>query len=474
MAILDHNVTIDPAAPASAVSRPEIGEVIDLVSGDILNSATFITSHRYDAFVEKRGLVREGMNGDQPLLACALCGTLVYIVSSPEKRFFFRHKAEDGSCPAQTRSKITQAEIRARKYHGLRESEAHKRIKWLIERSLAADPRFSAKSIFQEGRWRSQRDPRKWRQPDVQAICGGQRIAFEAQLSTTFLDVVVERRMFYRDEGALLIWIVAQFDPDYRRLTIDDLLFSNNSNILVVDDETMHLSEERRAFHLRCYYRRASRDGDAIDETWDHCIASFHELMRDSERQQAYLYDCKGAKERVEAEIGLGLRTALFELWRSVEFPYDTHPEMLARWRVLRARLAARKVSIPEAPHSDSSFRALMHGLLSAKTGTPVGWEFKLLIEVAHHIAEEYPQHLLAFGYALDFYEHRTLLEAQDTTGKWKTKREKIRPRIKTRDAAYMPDGEWFAALTLLFPEIARRVTGFLTAKVASAGGKTS
>ena len=48
------------------------------------------------------------------------------------KRFFFRHKTEDGSCPAKTRGTLSEEEIRARKYHGLRESEAHKRIKQLI------------------------------------------------------------------------------------------------------------------------------------------------------------------------------------------------------------------------------------------------------------------------------------------------------------------------------------------------------
>jgi len=461
MAVLDHNVTIDPAAPASAVDDPEINEVVDLLSGDILNSTAFIASHRYDAFVEKRGCVLDAMKGHQPLFACALCGTPVYFASSPEKRFFFRHKTEDGSCPAQTRSTLTEAEIRARKYHGLRESEAHKRIKRLIERSLAADPRFQAESILQERRWRSKNDPSCWRQPDVQAICGGERLAFEAQLSTTFLDVVVERRRFYRDEGALLIWIVGEFDPNYRRLTTDDLLFSNNSNILVVDEESTRLSEERRVFHLRCHFRRISRDGDRITETWDQQLACFHELTRDNQRQQAYLFDSKGTKGQLEADIDQELRVAFFGVWRSIEFPY--RPEILERWRAIRANLAVRNVAIPGAPHGDRNFRAMMHGMLSAQTGTPVGWEFKAIIEIAHHLAEGYPRHLLAFGYALELYGHKALLESQDITGKWKIKRDGFRPKIKARDPAYAPDQEWFAALGFLFPEIGMRVDNYLS-----------
>ncbi len=72
------------------------------------------------------------------------------------------------------------------------------------------------------------------RRPDISATWrGGLRVVFEAQLKTTFLDVVVRRRVFYRDQGALLVWILRSFDPFDRRLTVDDLLFKNNSNIFV-------------------------------------------------------------------------------------------------------------------------------------------------------------------------------------------------------------------------------------------------
>jgi hypothetical protein len=461
MPVVSRNITIDPVSPATPVDTPEIVEVMDLVKGDILNSTAFITSHRYDAFVEKRVRVLEAMKDDQPLFACALCGTPVYFVSSPEKRFFFRHRAEDGSCPAQTRSLLTEAEIRARKYLGLRESERHKRIKWLIQ-SLAADPLFQTESIVQERRWRSQRDPARWRQPDVQATCDGQRIAFEAQLSTTFLDVVVERRRFYREEDALLVWMVGEFDPGDRRLTIDDLLFSNNSNILVVDDETTRLSQERRAFHVRCHLRRVSREGDAIVETWDAQTVSFHELTRDIERQQAYLFDSKGMKEQLAAEIDRELRTAFFELWGSIEFPYDKRPEMRERWRAIRAKLARRHIAIPEAPHTDRSFRAMIHGLLSAGRGGPIGWGFDQLIQVAHHLAEDYPQHLLAFGFALEVSGHKKRVADQDATGKWARRRQAIREKILARDPKFMPDESWRAALSFLFPDIAAKLASFV------------
>jgi hypothetical protein len=468
MDILNHNLTIDPAAFASAVLDPEIVDVIDLTSGDILSSREFIESLRYDVFVETRVNVLERMKSEKPLYACALCSTPVYIVASPNKRFFFRHRTEDGSCPAKTRAALTQDEILARKYHGLRESEAHKNIKARIEQSLAADPQFQPEGIIQERRWRSENDPSQWRRPDVQAVCNGQRLAFEAQLSTTFLNVVVDRRSFYREEGALLVWVLRRFDPNDRRLMVDDLLFSNNSNILVVDDETTQISKTSRTFHIRCHYRQISLEGNQLLESWDQQVVSFHKLVRDAKQQQCYLFDFKGEKSRHEAATDRKIRENVFDLWKNIAFPYET--QALQEWEKLRATLGEQNILIPEKPHGDKSFRAMMHSLLSAQYGSPFGWDFKSLIEVAHYIAESFPEHLLAFGYATEYYNHKALLESQDTSGKWRAKRERIRERIKERDQKYMPDEKWLPTLSFLFPEVGERLKSFLQRQQASPG----
>lgn len=175
--------------------------------------------------------------------ACAICGTAVYIVSSPDKAFFFRHRVEDGCCPAQTRDGLSEDDIRTMKYKGAQESEAHRRLKALIERSLVADPRFQG--VLAEKVWRGQRDPASLRRPDIQARLDDLRIAFEAQLTTTFLDVVIGRKTFYRAEGGLLVWVLPHFDPAYRQLTVDDLLFNNNADVLILDRESRSLGSGR-------------------------------------------------------------------------------------------------------------------------------------------------------------------------------------------------------------------------------------
>lgn len=178
------NVTIDPLARATAVADPQIREVRSLKSGHIIDACRFIQSIRYDRLVQIRSQIKEAMDAEQPRVVCAICGTPIYVVSSPEKAFFFRHRIEDGSCPAQTRDGLSEDDVRAMKYKGAQESEPHRRLKRLIERSLRADPRFEEVQV--ETTWRGQRDPAVLRRPDIQATLGGLRIAFEAQLTTTF------------------------------------------------------------------------------------------------------------------------------------------------------------------------------------------------------------------------------------------------------------------------------------------------
>jgi hypothetical protein len=347
------NVTVDPLAPATPVENPEIVEILNLEDGSIVRTADFIAGQRYQDIVATRIDVRERLNRN-PIFACAWCGTPAYIVATGEKRFFFRHKAEDGSCAAQTRGELTREEIQARKYHGLRESEAHRRLKVLIERSLAVDPVFHA--VQQETVWRSARDPKARRQPDVQATCLSGRFAFEVQLSTTFLDVVAGRRNFYRDEGALLIWVLGHFTPDYRRLTTDDLLFSNNSNIFVVDDETTRRSEAEAKFHLRCHYRCPIRAGDHVGDTWQERIVAFDELSFEQDKQRAYYFDydlsertlhgqIEQEKEERQRQADDELRQSFFSFWRGMGSHFDRKPESVAVWRSLCSQLGHRPIN---------------------------------------------------------------------------------------------------------------------------------
>lgn len=453
------NVTIDPVSRATAVAAPEIREIRAIKSGQILNAAQFIESVRYDRIIRIRSLIKEAMEGSRPRVVCAICGTPVYLVATTEKAFFFRHRIEDGSCPAETRNGLTDDELRAMKYKGAQESDAHRRLKNLIERSLRADKEFQDIQI--EKTWRGQRDSAALRRPDVQARREELRVAFEAQLTTTFLDVVIGRKLFYLSEGGLLVWILPYFDPSYRQLTIDDVLFNNNSNVLVVDRETTEASEAAGCFIVRCFYRRPVLNGSVLGASWESCLTKWDKLSIRLDKQQVFAFDYETAEQQLlgfqKAANDQAARDALFAAVTSR--PEDSYwEERLDAWQALKRRFIDRNLHLAGEHGPDPTWRSVICAVLSAHAGHPVGYNFEKLVQVAHHLADRYPMGLVPFFQMLRVAGYATVISDQDKTGLWARKAEKARARVRGGDPAYAIDPQLGKLLTFLFPHISKPV----------------
>ena len=121
-------------------------------------------------------------------------------------------------------------------------------------------------------------------------------------------------------------------------------------------------------------------------------------------------------------------------------------------WTALREALSERGVSLPSSPDEDSGFIALMNGVASAKEGKPVGWNFKHLVEVAHRIADGYPQHIVAFGHAVRLFQRDEMLDEQDRTGKWKRRSAAIGASLRNGQPDFAPDPASILLVDFLMP----------------------
>jgi hypothetical protein len=249
-------------------------------------------------------------------------------------------------------------------------------------------------------------------------------------------------------------------------MTTDDLLFSNNSNIVVVDEETTRISEETHTFHMRCFYRHPFREGSEIREKWEGEIVRFADLTLDVAGQRAYFFDYQAEEQRIQETAAAALRAQFFDFWKIMTPHCDGSPESLARWNEVRKTFTEHGLSLPDHPSGSGNFRSMIHGLLSALKGEPAGWRFDTLIQVAHHLSVDHPQNLLAFGYALEMSGHRATLATQDTSGKWSRKRKNIWKEILNREPDFLPDPQWIPAMSFLFPEVGKRVRRFLDQSV--------
>lgn len=437
-----------------AVDDPEIDEILDLSTGEILSVQNAIGDD-YEKAVQLRMSLREGIAAKKPLLACPLCVVPVHMVSlSQERRFFFRHQTEDGRCPAKTKGRLSEERILAMKYDGARESAAHIRMKEIIAESLRRDSDFSQVEV--EPIWKGA-EKNERRRPDVRATWRGTLpVAFEVQLSTTFLRVIAERRQFYLRQGGLLIWVFSKFDMGDARLTQDDIFYNNNRNAFIASEGTLKASGESRSMVLDCVWSEPSiEEGDLL---WAQKSGrtSFRDLTAEPEKQRIFLFDADGAKERCLAETPDGhLRRDFRTFWLS-SAPYDD-----GEWLSLRSQFAQRGLTLPRYPGIEKGFRELLNTLYTAREGAPVGWRYADVVKVAQHVFDKHKGHLWAFKLLLAAYDRGELIRRHDETRNWRDKKVRAyRAAWDSGDLDFAPDRRFDDLISFLFPEIAGELQG--------------
>ncbi len=449
-----------PAGEALAVAHPEVAIVLDAETG-LEQSTVNVIGSDFDRLMRLRMEVKTRILEDRAKYLCAECFVPVHLCClRAKRRFFFRHTIEDGRCSAITRGELSHDEIRARKYNGAKESFLHRQMKqWLVE-SLHASGKFT--DIHQERRWEDLVTG-AWRKPDVSARYGDLKVAFEVQLSTTFLDVIAERRSFYLKEGGLLFWVFARFDEDGRRLTLEDVFFNNNQNAFIVSESTRDASRAARKFLLDCVWAEPAHWN--VGPQLHRERVCFDDLTLDPGKQQAFYFNYAAARaeRKAEEETERAAWPKRFEDWwlevasqhtslHDQEWAVHDFPNCVPRdwddWGM---------VSLTPLRFYGESMRlpvSMLDCFYSAKHGRPIGINRKHFIEVAHYLAESYPHYLLWFRRALKVYDRAALLKEQDKKGNWAKRVKSYVQDMRADPEKYAADQKHQLLFEFLFPEL--------------------
>lgn len=442
--------TDEPIARPS--NKRSLVDIWDLDKDAFVNIDAFIF-REVRLVIQDRNTLRSRYKQGNPWLACSICGGAVQLVSQTNRSFYFRHQSEeeDRGCPINTKGKHPDL-IDRMKYNGAKESATHKRLKHLVELSLRADQSFT--TIAVEKVWRGM-DRKSWRKPDVQAATALAKYAFEIQLSTTYLSVIVDRRIFYQADGGLLVWIFDHFDPYRTRRAEEDVFYNNNSNAFVVDEKTYKQSIAEGRFMLECWYAVPQIQEGEIVDLWQRQEVFFDELTFDLENQRTYYFDYEAERQRLECEIKEGptirLRDDFEAFWREYGGNYDK--DGTEEWSRLRSRFSGIGISLPTY-YSTRPFSAVISIMLSAKHGVPIGYGYEKLIEVAHVAFTSYKNYLLQFGWALNAYGRQALLDSQDHSGKWLNRKRLIREAMKIGMSEYQAFNDFDDLISFLLPEV--------------------
>ena len=296
-----------------------IDQVVDLKTGRIFESEDLLSQDEnklWDWRIEqKRKIIRNKGHGDVVEgFGCAVCKHPVFLSGGKKtsdgiipRRLHFKHHRDSPDCYIKTNFNGTKRDIEIRKWCGQREGEDHKDLKRKIVKSLESEPKFLF--AVEEKRLTAKDESKNWRRPDVWAQnLAGDQFVFEIQLSTTFIDVVLERELFYQNEGIYLVWIFDQFStfPSQQSFTEKDIFYANNCNAFVINDETMKKSLERNELYLECHFKKPIEPescNEEIEAEWCKEIVSFSQLKRDPESFSLYFFNYRSARSQIENKL---------------------------------------------------------------------------------------------------------------------------------------------------------------------------
>lgn len=431
-------------------------DIADLDTAERVDLTQFI-ERELRLVIQDRNRMRSRYRANDPWLVCAYCGRAVQLVSHLDRSFYFRHmpEEEDRGCPVVTKGRFSPDEINAMQYNGAKESAAHRRLKEILRDSIQSDSRFEQTLV--ERVWRGM-DRTKWRKPDVRTKWGEHRFAFEIQLSTTFLSVIVDRREFYRSESAHLIWVFQRFDPERTRRAEEDVFFNNNSNVFIVNEDTLERSRRAGRLVLVCCYAVPQLVDGSVKDVWERKEVFIDDLTLDSQRQQAYFFNYDAARAAIDQRLADAaserLRDAFEQFWRTHARTYNQAAK--EEWARLRDDFRTIGIDLPE--HHDSiPFSGVVSIMLSAKHGKPIGYGNRSLIEITNIAFNHYKPYLYLFGWALKDYGQEELLEVQDKHKTWSDRRELIRDAMKTRDPEYTRQTDFDPLIFFLLPRLRAR-----------------
>lgn len=458
------------------VTDPTIDFVIDQTTGQESQAASLLPSTAEGISLARMKAYDDQKHG-RPSIVCAACHARVYPKFAPNKSgVTYSHFANEGKgCEYSKPQSVRDLSIiDAMRYNGQKESDDHIRLKNILRESILADTKNFTEPPLVEKNWYGCKDKTKWRRPDVSAFYGNKdtklRIAFEVQLSSTYLHVISARRKFYLEENALLFWIFNEASTVDPRQYQNDLFYNNNSNLFIVDSETCEVSKRNNKFHLRCYYLKPTIVDENLVEIWAQEMVSFDDLVIDLENQRVYYFDTAGEKAALLAKNDEQRKekerrklVCSYELaWvRCHQYGLDAVEH---EFESLAIKLNKYGVKLPDwKKKSHARFAALV---LSARDGVAkcIGNSNFTLLQIANNADENY-KNLFYYFYKVMSHHKRwdELYRLSDLADSrkhkrgrvgWRERKSIIYNKIINGDSHYIRDADYIEIFKFMFPDI--------------------
>lgn len=290
-----------------------IEEVMDYQTGECVYASKFF-NRPLDEISNYRSQLQQAIEGFiEPVFICYYCRQKVRIrggIASRDKIkeeiYHFAHLKDSDECHIKTKNQYTREEVDRMKYNGAKESILHQTLKGQIAECLFRNEETKNEiSNIEVEKIIKDKVAIEWRKPDINTNFKEYRLAFELQLSTTWLNVITKRQHFYKEQGIYIFWVFHSFNvyDQARKLTFDDVIYTNNQNAYVFDDETYKLSKFENDLILKCFYKWYYPDGEYLGEEWKSQFIKLSDLTFDEANYKIYFHDAASQKKEVETIV---------------------------------------------------------------------------------------------------------------------------------------------------------------------------
>ena len=322
-----------------------ISEVLNFETGEPIDANDFFKKPLDELTVFRSELQKAIEGFREPLFTCFYCKQRIRIrggISKTNKSkseiFHFAHLKDSEDCHIKTKNLFTKDEVNRIKYNGVKESVLHQTIKNQIADCLRLNENNKHEiNTVQVEKVIRDKVEKEWKKPDVNAFFRDNHIAIELQLSTTWLDVITRRQQFYKEQGIYIFWIFHTFDinDDIRKLTYNDVVYTNNQNAYVFDKETYELSLAENDLILKCYYKSYFRSYQELSERWECSIIKLSDLTFEEKSYRIYFNNSEEQKKNIEDEI----KEFKAELLREERIAFRLEQEIQKKGKEIKAKI---------------------------------------------------------------------------------------------------------------------------------------
>jgi len=387
--------------------KRRIEDIRNIQTGEEISAKKLLTQPEEEIFLLRYSLA-ENKNQNTKLLVCATCNQPVLIAGTKDSEFFFKHHQDSEDCPIKTNSNLNQKEINRIKYQGAKESKKHKDLKRHIYNFLSKNKDFSEvkeeKVILS-----TDSNSKTWKKPDVSSKYKNTKVVFEIQLSTTYLNVIVDRELFYKKEKTYIIWFfnLSSF-TDYR-FTEKDILYSNNNNAFIINNETKRISEKEGVLTFTCHYKSVEIVNNTITSKWKWKLITINDLTFDSTSYKAYYYDYKSEKSKLTKELKFSFIPEFEKYW------LGRHLEQYEVKETKDQYFIEKFSDIGVIVDDFTSINGILNALYSLKNNTFVSFKFTNYLALSNYVLESLQEYTRIYLWGLHAYNHKESVNLSDT-----------------------------------------------------------